>query len=133
MSIVSDKIEIETVTTKRLPDELQWYGYGLNVQPKNGHGSDLIAEGSDCDDTLFGLSADKFTDEELQRLADVAGRMLADRVKHVPVSKVVSFWWNWVNLHNTANCGDRTHVITFTTIDGKPGCDSIKMEELNND
>lgn len=52
------------------------------------------------------------------------------RVKPEPVRETVSGWWNGKNFHNTANYVDRTHRITFDTIDGKPDCNSVKMEAI---
>ena len=52
------------------------------------------------------------------------------RIKPEPVRETVTGWWNGHNFHNKPNYGDRTHRITFTTTDGKPDLDSIKMEAL---
>lgn len=52
------------------------------------------------------------------------------RIKPEPKRETVTGWWNGRNFHNKGNYGDRTHRITFDTIDGTPDLDSIKMEEL---
>lgn len=54
---------------------------------------------------------------------------LAYRIR--PKSKVetVTCYWNGFSIHRGGN-RDRTHRITFNLIDGKPDCDSVKMEEL---
>lgn len=57
----------------------------------------------------------------------------AYRVKPEPVRETVSGWWNGKNFHNTANYADRTHRITFDTIDGEPDCSTIKMERITKE
>jgi hypothetical protein len=56
------------------------------------------------------------------------------RVKPEPVveevvmfTKIPSSYWGWT----ADGCAvDRTHKITFNTVDGEPDCSSIKMEKL---
>ena len=55
----------------------------------------------------------------------------AYRVKPEPVAETVTSYWcpKWgMRLHNPVH--DTTHRITFDLIDGKPDCDSVKMEEI---
>lgn len=57
------------------------------------------------------------------------------RIKPEPVVETVALYgnnsqgetgWTWGGANE-----DDTHLITFTTTDGKPDCDSIKMERIN--
>ena len=53
----------------------------------------------------------------------------AYRVRPEPKRETVTLYWRKGNPAHNIEHGD-THRITFDLIDGKPDCDSIKMEEL---
>lgn len=56
--------------------------------------------------------------------------IVAYRIKSQPQRETVTCWWGaWGFTLGNQSCRD-THRITFTTTDGKPDLDSIKMEEV---
>ncbi|WP_273280969.1 hypothetical protein [Pseudooceanicola atlanticus] len=78
----------------------------------------LISRASDTqkDDTFFGVSADKFTSEELKALGEGVARELARRIKPEPVRETVTQTWPW----DVVSDEIKGHIITFTTLDGQP-------------
>ena len=54
----------------------------------------------------------------------------AYRIRPEPKVETVTFYWNLGQSAFTTKGVASTHRITFNLIDGKPGCDSVKMEKL---